>query len=412
MHVILAEESAGWSLVGGLLSVPVLICLNAMFVAAQFALVALRWTRVQEMVKEGQSGAKSVERAMENLDHVIAATQLGTVLVGLLLGWIAERALAAVLQPVFRFLSEDWHLTALRSCSAVLTFGLITFMSVVFGEMIPKTVGLQNSERTAVRVARPILLFTKLVHPCVRVMDGTGNWLLRRFGYGGAETDEKPHSLEELLLLVEDSAEAGILTPTQATFVTNVFRLSDKRVRDSMVPVADVGMIEFSADPKDILKRIATGTYTRMPVYEGGVDKILGVANTKQLLRGYTLTGSLRLEEAIYPALFVKPDDSLPAAMKLLRQAKFPLALVRDDTGKIHGILTLEDIISEVIGEIVDEHDYPAPKMTPRMLQAMVRAMPKRKPGMPAPQTIRLDSAMILPTKQVRRLEPPSGKTE
>ena len=212
-------------------------------------------------------------------------------------------------------------------------------------------------------------------------MDGTGNWMLRRIGYATTETEEKPHSLEELLLLIEDSAEAGILNPNQATFATNIFKLSSKKVRDALVPLKDVGMIEYGSNPNEILRCTASGTFTRMPVYQGNTDTILGVANTKQLLRDYVLKGTVSLDDVIYPALFVKPDDSLPAALKVIRQARFPVAMVRDDRGKIHGILTLEDVLQEVVGEIVDEHDYPAPRMTRRMLQAMIRAMPKRKAG-------------------------------
>jgi CBS domain containing-hemolysin-like protein len=262
----------------------------------------------------------------------------------------------------------------------MLTFLIITFLSVVFGELIPKTVGLQNSEGTALHVAKPLLWFTRLAHPLVLVMDGFGNWLLRRIGYDPDAEAEKPHSVEELTLLIEDSAEAGVLMPTQATFVANLLRLSEKRAADVMQPIDKVGALELSADPQAILQRVQEQTFTRMPVYQGSLDNILGIANTKQLLRHYLKTGIVKLEEVVYPAIVVKPDALLPDVIKVLRDARYPMGLVRDGD-KVLGLLTLEDVLEEVVGEIVDEHDYPAPKVTGRMLQAIVQTLPKRKPG-------------------------------
>jgi putative hemolysin len=184
-----------------------------------------------------------------------------------------------------------------------------------------------------------------------------------------------------LILVIEDSAEAGVLTPSQATFVSNLLRLSEKRAGDIFVPAEKMGVIEYGTEPEAILNRIRAGTFTRMPVFQGSLDNILGVANTKQLLRNYTATDALVLEEVVYPALFVAPDDPLPKVMKTLRDARFPMALVRDASGTVLGLLTLEDVLEEVVGDIVDEHDYPVPKVTPRMLQALVKSLPKRKAG-------------------------------
>jgi CBS domain containing-hemolysin-like protein len=376
-----AEESPLWTVAAGLLSVPVLIGVNALFVAAQFALVALRRTRVEEMTRQGVPGARSVARAMDGLDRCVAATQLGTVLVGLLLGWLAEPAVADVLRPLLDRLGLASHEASFRSLTTVLTFFTITFLSVVFGELIPKTVGLQNSEKTALFIARPLLIFTWVAQPLVRLMDGAGNWILGRIGYQPEGEGEKPHSAEELTLLIEDSAEAGVLTANQATFMSNILRLYQKRAADVLVPGAKVGAIEYGVEPAAVLQRIREGTYTRMPVYQGSLDNILGIANTKQLLRNYSASGTVVLEEVLYPALFVAPADPLPEVLRLLRQGRFPMAMVRDEAGKVLGLITLEDVIEEVIGDIVDEHDYPAPRVTPRMLQAVLKSLPKRKPG-------------------------------
>lgn len=365
--------------VGCLLMLPLLIALNGAFVAAQFALVALRRTRVEEMVRQGVHGAAAVQDATDNLDRCVAATQVGTVLVGLLLGWFGEPALASLLEPLFDFLEKDWHVVAVHSISTILTFFLITFLSVVFGELIPKTVGLQNSERTALIVSRPLLWFTRLAHPVIALMDGTGNWILRRLGYDLDAEGEKSHSVDELVLLIEDTAEAGVISDRQATFVTNVLKLSERRVSEVLVPIDKVGVLDFNAPLEATLERIREGTYTRMPVYHGNVNQILGVANTKQLHRLYITDPAVTLDQVMYPAIFVLPTDALPTALKVMRQERFPLAIVREESGKVLGILTLDDVIQQVIGEIMDEHDYPAPKLTPRMLQALIQAVPKRK---------------------------------
>lgn len=379
--MLIAEggDSSPLSIVAGLLSVPVLIVVNALFVAAQFALVALRRTRVEEMTRQGVPGAPAVAQAMDGLDRCVAATQLGTVLVGLLLGWIGEPAVADLLRPIFDALAVAWHETALRSLSTILTFFLITFLSVVFGELIPKTVGLQNSETTALWISRPLLWFTRVVHPLVLLMDGCGNWLLRRFGFDTEAETETPHSAQELTMLIEDSAEGGAISPNQATFVINLLKLCEKKAADVLVPLEKMGVIEYGDEPDVILQRIRSGTFTRMPVFQGSIDNILGVANTKQMLRNFTGTGILSLDDVIYPAIFLDPNDPLPKVAKILREARFPLALVRDANGKVLGLLTLEDVLEEVFGDIIDEHDYPAPKVTPRMIQALAKTLPKRK---------------------------------
>jgi putative hemolysin len=381
--MLLAAESevSGLSLAGGLISLPALIAVNAVFVAAQFALVALRQTRVEEMKKQGVPGAKAVAAAMDNLDRCVAATQLGTVLAGLLLGWLGEPAVAALLQPLFDRLFDAQHYTAFRSATAVLTFLIITFLSVVFGELIPKTIGLQNSEGAALVVARPLLFFTYLTRPLIHLMDGAGNLILRLVGYNPVGDADKPHSVGELTLLIQDSAEAGILTANQAKFVTNLLHISEKKVADVLLPIDKVGLIELGCEPEAVLRQVNEGTFTRMPVYQGSRDNILGVANTKQLLRAFTTTGRVALEEVIYPALFVAPSDTLPKAMRVLRDAHFPLALVRDSAGKVVGIFTLEDGLEQIIGDIIDEHDYPAPRVTPRLCQAFAKVLTQRKPG-------------------------------
>src|SRR5262245_13381950 len=303
-----SDTSWVWNTLG-LLSIPLLVALNGLFVAAEFALVAVRKTRVEELVRQGQQGAKAVEDATANLDRSIAATQLGITLVSIALGWVGEPALARLLEPMFGFLPDTWGTVATHSVAVGLAFLSITFLHVVFGELIPKTLALQKPDGTALWVAGPLILFAKLTRPLIALMNGTGNGILRLFGLPVAQSVELAHSIEELTLLIEDTEEAGILGPAQAEFVQKVFRLSAKRVRDCMVPRDKMAVLEVNSPPDTVLEAARRGAHTRMPVYEGELDNIVGIVNTKDLFYLFSLKGVVILEDALYPPLFLKPDE-------------------------------------------------------------------------------------------------------
>jgi len=349
-----------WAVLG-LVSVPLFVIVNGLFVAAEFALVAVRKTRVEEMVNRGQKGAKAIEAAVTNLDRSIAATQLGITLASISLGWVGEPALARLAEPLFVFLPGSWSVVATHSVASVIAFLLITFMHVVFGELIPKTVALQIPDGTALWVAAPLNLFAKVARPLIYVMNGTGNSILRACGFQPASGLDMVHSIEELQLLIEDTEEAGILGKTQADVVQKAFRLSGKRVRDCMIPRDKTAALELTMPPEKVLESVRLGAHTRMPVYHGEFDNMVGIVNTKDLFYLFSLKGIVTLDDAIYPPLFLKPDEDIAAAMRTFRKAHRPMALVRGEDRRILGVITLEDIIEEIVGEIEDEHDQPPP---------------------------------------------------
>jgi CBS domain containing-hemolysin-like protein len=353
----------------GLLTVPALVVLNGLFVAAEFALVSVRKTRVEEMVAQGMTGARAVETAMRKLDRSIAATQLGITLASIGLGFVGEPALFHLLEPAFRFLPTGWRIVSGHTVATFLAFLLITFLHVVFGELIPKTIAIQTADRAALWLAGPLIYFARLTRPLILVMNGVGKFILRRLGYEPASGEEMVHSVEELLLLIEDTEEAGILDPDQAEFLQNVFHLSDKRVRECMVPRDKMATLELHTPPDKVLEAVRSGAHTRMPVYEGQLDNIVGIVNTKDLFHLFSERGVVILDDATYQALFLKPDETIANALRLFRKAKRPMALVRDDEGHILGLITLEDILEEIVGEIEDEHDRPAPRLPPRVLR-------------------------------------------
>jgi putative hemolysin len=369
MTVVLlaAEPEASWWFdVLALAALPALIVLNGLFVAAEFALVALRRTRVEEMVANNVPGARAVANNIENLDRSIAATQLGITLASIALGWVSEPGLARLIGPLFSGLTESWGSAATHTVAFVIAFSLITFMHVVFGELVPKNMALQSPDRMALWLARPLQVFVKLTRPAILLINGTGRLVLRLGGYHSSPGKAMVHSVEELALLIEDTEEAGILDPEQADMVQNVFRLSNKRVRDCMVPREKIAILELSSSPEKVLEAVRQGAHTRMPVYDRDPDNIVGIVNTKNLFFLLSLKGVVVLEDALYPALFLKPDESVANALRLFRKARRPMAVVRDEGGKVLGLVTLEDILEEIVGDIEDEHDYPVPLVARR----------------------------------------------
>lgn len=362
MSVLFALDPAThhwlWDVLG-LLSIPVLVAVNGLFVATEFSLVSVRKTRIEELVGRGVAGAKAVEAALGQLDRSIAATQLGITLASIGLGWTGQPALAELIGPLFEILPGHWHSSAVNTVAAALAFVLITFMHVVFGELIPKALALEGPDRTALWMAKPLRVFARLTRPLILLMGGTSNAILRLLGCRPATGEEAVHSLEELELLIEDTEEAGLLAPEQADYIQNVFRLSGKRVKDCLVPRDKMAALELHTPPDKVLEAVRLGAHTRMPVYEADLDNIVGIVNTKDLFFLFSLQGVVVLQDALYPALFLKPDQPLGDALKLFRKSHRPMALVRGDDGKVLGLITLEDILEEIIGDIEDEHDLP-----------------------------------------------------
>jgi CBS domain containing-hemolysin-like protein len=371
-----ADDPAFWYWMAiGLPAIPVLVVVNGLFVAAEFALVAVRKTRVEELVNQKVKGAKAVAAAIQRLDRTIAATQLGVTLASIGLGFVGQPALAALLSPLFGTL----HDFITQTVATLLALLLITFLHVVFGELIPKSMALQDADGAALWLSRPLNVFARLSRPLLMLMSATSNAILRLLGFRALSGEEDVHSIEELLLLIEDTEEAGVIDPDQADLVENVFRLSNKLVGQCMVPREKMAALELSTPPDKILEAVRTGAHTRMPVYEMTPDNIVGIVNTKDLFYLFSLKGVVLLVDALYPALFLKPDESLDNALRLFRKAKRPMALVREEGGRVVGLITLEDVLEEIVGDIEDEHDRPTARLRRRVRLRRPAAAPADK---------------------------------
>lgn len=386
-----------------LLTIPALVVITGLFVAAEFALVALRKTRAEEMVSRKIKGSRAVLAAITRLDRSIAASQLGITLASIGLGFLSEPALVRLIEPWFAFLPSGWDWLTAHGLAIVLALFLITMVEVVFGELIPKNLALQMPDRVALWIARPLLAFTFLTRPLIVVMDGTAKFLMRQIGFEEGGTT-MAHSVEELLLLIEDTEEAGILDPDQAEFVGNVFRLSSKRVGECLVPRDKMAVLEVSTPPDKVLEAVRSGAHTRMPVYEGDLDHIVGIVNTKDLFYLFSLKGVVILQDALYPAHEFKPTETMAKALQHFRKTRRHMALVRDENGTILGLITLEDVLEEIVGDIEDEHDRPTPKLPPRGRRV---SLPLERTGS-RPATAGVPR-QVLPEKPAQAGEKPKG---
>jgi CBS domain containing-hemolysin-like protein len=367
----------GVLLVIGLVAIPILIAINGFFVAAEFALVSIRRTRVEEMVNQKRPGAASLMQALTDLNGSVAACQLGITIASLALGFVSEPAIHRLIHPLFEGLSDEWT----RVLSVLITLSLITYMHVVFGEQMPKLAALQETEVIGLWVARPVNVFGRLTGPLIRLMNGSSAWLLRRLGYKGTGEEGEVHSVDELRLLVEDTEEAGLLDPEAADMVLNVFGLTDKRVRDCMVPRDNMAALDVNSPADKVMEVARLGAHTRLPVYDTTMDKIVGIVNTKDLFFLFSTSGAVLLEDALYPATFLDPDEPVSNAFRLFRKSHRPMAVVRDPLGNVLGLITLEDVLEEIVGDIEDEHDVPVPKLK------LARRRVITKPGTAAQKT-------------------------
>ncbi len=342
----------------GLLGVVVLVAINAFFVATEFALVAVRRTQVEVWVAEGRRGARAIQNAIEHLDDAIAATQLGITLASLGLGWIGEPALAGLIRPMLLAIGVE-SAVVVHTLALTLAFAVITFVHVVAGELAPKAVALDFPGRVALVCTRPLLVFGRMFRPILAFMNGAGNALVRAFGVKPAGQAQSVHSPDELSLLVSESRAAGVIRPYSGRILGNVFRLGRIRVSDVMVPRDQITAVPSAIDPEELLDLLRESGFTRLPVYEGSLDHIVGILHTKDLFHLYARERVVVMRDAIRPATEFDPDLLIVDALRQFRSERRHLAIVRAGDGPVLGVCTLEDVLEEIVGEIEDEHDKP-----------------------------------------------------
>ncbi len=347
-----------------LLGVVVLVLTNGFFVAAEFALVSIRRTRVEELMQQRRAGAQAVKKALENPDRFIAATQLGITLASLGLGWLGEPALAHFIEPLVALVPQAWVGVVSHSVSAALAFALITFLHVVVGELAPKSVALQRTEATALIVAGPTMVAETLFKPAIWLLNGTGNALLRLIGMRPASGHELVHSVDELKLLVVASEEQGVIEDTEREMLHAVFDFGELTAHAVMIPRTEMVAIDAEA-PVEALMQLATQHWvSQFPVYEGDIDHIIGLAHVEDLVRAQRSPRRVASVRGLMrEVLFVPATIRLDALLQEFRAKHQHFAIALDEYGGTAGLVTLADVVAQIVGEVRDPFDKSAPEI-------------------------------------------------
>jgi CBS domain containing-hemolysin-like protein len=337
-----------------------LVALNGLFVAAEFAFVKIRTSKVEEMVQEGKTSAGIVKEAIGNLDGYLAVCQLGITIASLGLGALGEPAIATLIEPLLEpfGISEG----TLHFVAFVVAFGIITFLHVVFGELAAKSFAIARPEGTSLLVAPFMKLFYYAFWPGVWVFNGTANAFVRMFGVPPASEAEEAHSEEELRLIIGQSTEQGVLKEDEEGMLRAIIQLEETNAREIMVPRPNIESIPAEMRLEELFSVVAEGEHTRYPIFEDDAgERIVGVIHAKDVLRAANEAGNLEADvtarDLKRDVLTIPENRSVDKILKDLRAQRLQMAVVIDEWGSFEGLLTLEDIVEEIVGEIRDEFD-------------------------------------------------------
>jgi CBS domain containing-hemolysin-like protein len=333
-----------------LIAVGVLILLNAFFVAAEYGLVTARRTRIIELQHEGNRRARDVLRITSDPPRFIAAMQLGVTLTSLGIGALGEHALSKALDP--------WLATAL---AVVIAYFILTFFHVVIGELVPKGVALGHSEGTALIVSAPVRGFFIVARPLIWVLQESTELVLRALGQEPPGPEDEVHSEAELRMLVSQSTAHGEIEAQEQEMLYKVFDFADKEAADVMVPRPEVVALSIDLPPEQALEAVMDAPFTRYPVYRGNLDEIVGILHVRDLFHALRDRGmeQVQIQDVVRPAYIVPETKDLAALLTEFRRTNQHMAIVVDEYGEMEGIVTLEDVLEEIVGEIEDEFDLP-----------------------------------------------------
>jgi CBS domain containing-hemolysin-like protein len=342
--------------VSSMIAVLGLVALNAFFVAAEFSLVAARRSKLDEMIAQGDRAARTVQTALQHLDQYIAATQLGITIASLALGWIGEPVLAQMFDRVFRAIGLNPSPTAVHVAAVPVAFFILTFFHIVLGGLAPKSIALTSPEKTARAVVRPLLVFSRVMSPFIWVFNGAANSLLRIFGVEPIN-DPEGHSPDEIRFLVMQAHARGTLDESDRAMLAGVLDFHEKKARDVMRPRTEVVALDIEATEEEVWEILRRERYSRYPVYRDSLDDVTGVFLAKDLWL-HSGDAPFNLADFVREPMYV--PDSRPAERVLddLRKTRAHMAVVLDEYGGTAGIVTMEDLVEEVVGDIADEYDF------------------------------------------------------
>ncbi|MGE6578289.1 hemolysin family protein [Paenibacillus xylanexedens] len=333
----------------------ILIALTAFFVASEFAVVKIRTSRVDQLVAEGNKKAVLAKKVVSDLDYYLSACQLGITVTALGLGALGKPTVERLLYPVFNYLDVPASISSIASYA--IAFILVTFLHVVVGEMAPKTLAIQFSEKLTLMLAPSLYWFGKIMYPFIWALNGTSRVLLRGFGVKPAKHDQA-YSEDEIKIIMNQSYEGDENNKTKLSYLENVFVFDERDAKDIMVPRTELVTLDQEMTYDDIIPILDEHNYSRYPVIEDGdKDHIIGVVNVKKILPDMVAARSYQLSEFVREIPFVSEVTSIQDAMIKMQQERVHMAVVVDEYGGTSGIITMEDILEELVGEIRDEFD-------------------------------------------------------
>jgi len=369
------ESAASPSIGLGLAAVVVLVLANAFFVATEFALVSARRTRLDEMAAAGDGKARLARRAVQSLGRYISATQLGITLASLGLGWIGEPALAGLISGAFAWLPKALAAVATHGVASAIAFVLITVLHITLGELVPKALALVYPEEVSRWMAGPLIGFAWLMAWPIALLNGTANRLLRMMHISPPGEQERMHSPEEIRMLVEQSTEGGTMLKEDARLLEGVFEFSEKTAQEVMTPRTQMVALDAGLSIEAAADEVAQARRSRYPVYLESLDEIVGVVHAKDILTALRARPHETVQAIMRPPLFVPGTREVEDVLADMKRLKTHLAVVLDEYGGTAGLVTMEDLLEEIVGPIYDEYD------------------PQDRPG-PGDGAARLDGAM------------------
>lgn len=349
-------------MLGRLLAIILLVLLNAFFVGAEFALVRSRRTRLEAMVRSGDRLAHFAVRASSNISRILSASQLGVTLASLGLGWVAESTVGEVFEHLFANLPFAVEVSLRLTLAATVALVLVTYLHVVFGELVPKAAALNHPEGLARWLAPPLLFFAWITTPFTYFLNRSSQVILRVLGQEKAGSEEAVHSPEEIRLLVEQSQESGQMQAHDADLIDAVFEFSEKNAREVMTPRTELVALPVEATLSEVLGVVQESGLSRYPVYDESIDNIIGVVLAKDLLKllaPRANTDAFDLPSIMRPVHVIPGSREVEEVLADFKRLKEHMAVVLDEYGGTAGVVTMEDLLEEIVGEILDEYDTP-----------------------------------------------------
>jgi CBS domain containing-hemolysin-like protein len=338
----------------------VLVLLNGFFVAAEFSIVKVRYSQIQLRAEQGHKMARKSRQIIDHLDTYLSATQLGITLASLGLGWIGEPVVARIISVLLSALSIEISDNMLHSISLPIGFLVITMLHIVFGELAPKSIAIRKSEPTALIISYPLFWFYNIFRPFIWLMNWLSNLFLSIIGIKPV-SDQEIHSADELRLLVEQSKKGGAIQDENYEIIKNAFDFTDHNAKQIMIPRQQVFSLDIELTTKEIIEKILENGFSRIPVYQSSMDNIIGIAYAKDVLKQHYQNPDFKIKDILHPVFYVFETKRISEILAEFQQKHIHLAVIIDEFGGTQGIITIEDILEELVGEIQDEDDDERP---------------------------------------------------